>query len=274
MIKQIVIVALLAMAPVVQADLQIEIRDGDGRNSTVSSNGKQARMSDARESTYLVIDYSSGLFSLVDPQRRQVMQASAASFAGLADAGNKVKINLINQGPGPQIAGFATQKFSLSANDKHCTTLFGSKAVLEKKGLSELMDVMNRFQQQSQRMMGGFRNTKNICTQAQLQMAETYQTTGAPLRILDEHGQLESEVTGIDSNKSVSSDYYDIPANFDVVNIGDQMKQSGQAMQGIVDEMPDMNAIMQQLQQSGEVTPEMIEQMKKMKQRLKQQYQE
>ncbi len=45
------------------------------------------------------------------------------------------------------------------------------------------------------------------------------------------------------------------------------MNQAGQAtqqlIQGMGDDMPDMNAIMQQLQQSGEVTPEMIEKMKK-----------
>lgn len=276
MIKKMVIVVLVIMSSVVHADLQIGIQDGDGGNSTISSNGTLGHMSDSQDPSYVVIDYQKGLFSMVDPQRQQVIQATTQDFAGMGSGGDsQIRINLKKVGNGPKIAGYATQKFTLEANDKHCSTIFGSQAVLKKKSVQKLMGTMNQFQQQAQRMFGGLSGAMDVCTQAELQMADTYKTTGAPLRILDENGQLESQVTSIDTNKSLASDFYNIPGNFGIINAKDQMGQATQQIiQGMGDDMPDMNAIMQQLQQSGEVTPEMIEQMKKMKELLKQQYQQ
>ncbi len=66
------------------------------------------------------------------------------------------------------------------------------------------MDTMNQFQQQSKRMFGGLSGTMDALTQASLQMADTYKTTGTPLRILDENGHLEIQVTSKDSNKSLA----------------------------------------------------------------------
>ncbi len=78
MIKQIVIVALVTMSSAVRADLQIGIQDGDGRSSTISNNDILGHMSHSQDPTYVIIDYQKGLFSMVDPQRRQVMQAWVA----------------------------------------------------------------------------------------------------------------------------------------------------------------------------------------------------
>ena len=278
-IKHWLIVALVTTPSAALADLQIGIQDGDGRNSTISSNGIFGHMSDSQDPTYVVIDYQKGLFSMVDPKRQQVMQVTTKDFAGIGSSANsKVRIDLQKAGSGPKIAGYATQKFTLGANGTHCSTIFGSQAVLKKKGIQRLMDTMNQFQQQTQKMFGGFRGTMDICTQANLQMADTYKTTGAPLRILDKNGQLESQVVSIETNKNLPPDFYNIPKNFKITNAKEQMKQANQAtqqmMESMGDDMPDMNAIMQQLQQSGEITPEMIEQMEKMKELIKQQYQQ
>lgn len=279
MIKQIVVVVLTMMTSAVQADLQIGIQDADGHASTISSNGVFGHMSDSQDLTYVLIDYQEGLFSMVDPQRRQVMQVTSKGMAVVGPSGgSKVLIELQEIGSGPKVAGYATQKFTMGANGKHCSTIFGSLAVLKEDGVRKLMENMNQFQQQSQRMFGGLRGTMDDCTLASLKMPEIYQTTGAPLRILDKNGLLESEVTSINTNKSLPANYYDIPASFKLVSMKHQLNQAGQAsqqmLQGMSDDMPDMNGIMQQLQQSGEITPEMIEQMKKMQELLKQQYQQ
>ena len=278
MVRTIVIAAIVAMSSVVHADLQIDIQDADGRINTISSNGIFSHMSDSQYPSYVVIDNQKGLFNMVDPQRRQVMQATTKDFAGMGTGGDQIRINLKKIGSGPMVIGYATQKYILEADGKHCSTIFGSKAVLKKKGIQQLMDTMGQFQQQSQRALGGLLGTVNACTQANSQMMETYKTTGAPMRILDKDGQLESQITSINTNKRLAVDFYNIPDNFKVIKVKEQMDQAGQTpqqmMQGLGDNMPDMNAIMQQLQQSGQVTPEMIEQMKKMKALLKQQYQQ
>ena len=272
---RLLVLVFVTLSSNVQADLQIGIQSGDGSDSTISSNGLFAKMQDSQQPTYVIIDYQKSLFSMVDPQRQKAMQATANDFASMGSvATTPVKLDLKKAGNGPSIASYASQKFTLSVDGQHCSTIFGSQAVLKKKGMQPLLDAMTQLQQQSQRMLSGLRGAVDPCTQAGLQMAKYFKVTGAPLRILDKNDQLESQITSINDNKNLPANTYDIPANFERINIKDQMGQSSQSMpQGLGDDMPDMNAIMQQLQESGELTPEMMEQMKKMKEMLKQQIQ-
>lgn len=187
-------------------------------------------------------------------------------------------IKLLNKGKGPTIAGFKTQVYSLQVNGKNCGTIFGSKKLLNKKGIKEIFSALSQLQNQTQNMMGAYRGMMGECEQAELQMSNSYNTTGAPMRLLDQQGQLESEVRKINDNAKTPASYYKIPATYRVTNMQEKMNQARQqnerTRQQMQDNMPDMNKLMQQMQQQQGMPPEALERMKKMQDMFKQQSQQ
>lgn len=262
------------------ADIEITIRDQYGRTSTISSNGQAARMNNDREPGYMLIDFASNSMKSVDTQRREIMDLSGmADMPPMPGAGaaTPIQVRVNDQGAGPHIAGHATQKFAINANGKNCGTVFGSKMVMNLPGVSDIFEVFSTMQKQTQRMGGGFRSMLDECQQADLQMADHYRTVGAPLRVLDQHGQLESEVTRINTNASKPVGYYDAPPNYRVNNVQQQMQQARQQRHKMMQQMqnnglPDMDQIMQQMQQQPGMPPDAMERMRKMQEMLKQQF--
>lgn len=264
----ILILCTLSVYGYSQADTQIKTIDKDGESSTITSNGSIVRLDNANEPGYVLIDTRQQQFKMVDAQRQQVMVVDLKSAKKQAPpATSQVKISLNKTGKGPKIAGYSTDKYTLSANGKLCNTIFSSKAVMKIKGIAELFDAMGTMEQQSLNMMGGFRSMMDECEEANMQSAELFKTAGAPLRIIEADGQLESEIQSINSNAKINKTYYQIPASYQQVSMQQQMDRARQQMQ---QNMPDMNQIMQQMQQGGGMSPEAMEQMKKMQEMLQQ----
>ncbi len=256
----ILILCTLSLHGVTQADTQIKTIGNDGEYSTITSNGNIARIDNSSEPGYVLIDTRKQQFNMVDPQRRQVTVVNLKNSKKPAQAAtNQVKVSLNRIGKGPKIAGYRTDKYTLSANGRLCNTIFGSKAALNIKSMAELFDAMDTMEQ-SLDMMGGFRSMMDECDEANMQSAELFKAAGAPLRVIDANGQLESEVQSINSNTKVAKNFYQIPASYQQVSMQQQINQARQQMQ---QNMPDMNQIMQQMQQGG-MSPEAMKQMQQM----------
>jgi hypothetical protein len=283
MMLRILPLALLVLAvSVAQADSQITIKVKHGGVSLISTNGEKVRMEDQGDPSYVIGDYLSGQFSSVDPERKQVMLIDMNAMpesTSATDTSNPVTISLDKKGKGPKIAGYKTKEIVLNANGQYCGTVFGSKKVLKKKGISELFEFMNRMRQQSMKMMGAYRATRDVCEQAMGDLSLSFKKTGAPLRMLNAQGQIESEVTKIKTDKKIDPGYYEYPSDYTVVSVSDQInaasQQNQQMMEQMGQNMPNMEELMQQMQsQGGEVPPEAMEQLKKMQEMFKQYQQE
>jgi len=278
MLRILPVIFLFLAFSVVQADTQITINDIRGGVSEMSSSAKKARIDTQGDPTYSIVNYRSGEFFVVDPQRKEVMNMdmnSMSESAGAATTTSQVAIKLNKKGKGPKIAGYKTEKYALTANNQHCGTIFGSKKLLKKKGVSELFDFMNRMRLQTMKMMGAFRGGMDVCEQAMQDVTLSFKKTGAPLRMLDAQGNVESEVSKVKTGKNIDAAFYEIPAGYKVVNVADQMNaasQQGQEMMKQMGEnMPDMNELMKQMQgQGGEVPEEVMEQLKQMQEMMKQ----
>ena len=258
------------------ADTRVEIRDGEGGLSSFSSNGKRVRMENDGEASYVLIDLAKHEFKMVDPHNREVMTIGGMAEAESATVpAQKVTIQLLSQGKGPTIAGFSTQKYQINVNKINCGTIFGSKKALQQKGMSDFISAMGEMEQQTSQMADEYEAGMSPCSQAHFQSVKTFETTGAPLRIMDEQGQLESEVTSINTQAKTPDGYYDDPAGFKLTSIAEKMneatQQNQQMMQQMQNNMPDINQIMQQMQQGGEIPAEVMEQLKKMQDMLEQQ---
>lgn len=258
-----------------QADTQITVRDKSGSTSTFSSNGKSARMDDNQRPGYVLINFDKNQFNMIDPERREIMEMSTMPGNKSKVKTENVTVRLINKGSGPLIAGYKTRKYLIQANGKNCGTVYGSRKVLALKGIEDIFNALSQLQRQSQTMAGAFRGSRDDCEQADLQMSDSIKTTGAPLRMLDQHGQLENEVTSINTRASHPAAFYQPPAGYRVTNMQQQMdqtrQQNQQMMQQMQQNMPDMNKLMQQMQQQQGMPPEAMERMKKMQEMFQQQ---
>ncbi len=219
----------LIISATLNADIEITMTDASGRISTVSSNGEKARMQDGRDPTYMLLYLQSGNMEAVDTSRQEITELSdmhqvPAMMPGTA-AASAIKVKLVDRGKGPAVAGYSTRKYDIDANGRHCGSILGSQKVYRMQGVREIFEVFSNLQRQSSRIAGGFRAMLDECVQADQQLAEHYDTIGAPLRVVDETGRLENEVTGINTRASKPSGYYDAPAGFRRTNMQQQMQQ-------------------------------------------------
>ena len=144
-----------------------------------------------------------------------------------------------------------------------------------------MFESMRTVQQKTREMIGGFGGLLSPCQQAGLQMTNSLAAIGAPMKVLDEQGQLMSEVLSVDTRKNLPGDYYDTPAGLKVVDLDETISGVKQQTQQIMENMPDINEIMEQMQQDGsgmseemqQQMQEQMDQMQKMLQQLQQQQQ-
>jgi len=261
---------LLLFATGLQADVQIKMKDGGGRVSTISSNGKAVRIDEPSMPGYVLIDFASGQFMMVDTTRQQIMHSNLGGGGG-ADAQGGVPARLVDSGKGPKIAGYPTRKLAFSAAGKPCGTIYASRELLKDRSVTAMFESMRTMQQRMRGMMGGISGMLDDCQRANLQLAETLESSGAPMRIVDANGGLISEVVAVDSSVSLGRQFYQAPAGMARVDLDQQIGAAMQQGRKMMENMPDMNQIMEQMQQGGgQMTPEMQQQMQKMMEQLQQ----
>ena len=261
----------LIFLSVAQADVQITIKDGKGRTSAFSSDGKMARIEDRQMPGHVIIDYQSGEFFMVDSKRQEIMR-TVIDNKGMAGGDPAVKINLEDRGGGQKIAGYSTRKYEMRANGESCGTIYASSKLLQNKDVQAIFDSMRNMQQFSRSMRGGMSGMMTLCQQASMQLADVIESSGAPMKVIDEAGKLVSEVLAVDTNKKFPANHYDLPAGMKVVDMSEMMNQATQQTQELMEDMPDMGELMKQIQQGGgQMTEEMQQQMEKLQKMFQQQ---
>ncbi len=253
------------------ADVQITIKGDKGRNSTFSSNGEMARIEDKQMPGYVIIDYASGDFYMVDTERGEIMRTSVGK-GGAGVNESKISVTLKDKGGGQKIAGYSTRKFEMIANGETCGTIYASSKLLKNNEIRAIFESMRNMQQFSRNMTRGMSGIMSVCQQANMQLADMIESSGAPMRVLDQNGNLQSEVLAVDTKKKFAASHYALPSGMKVVDMSDKMDASTQQTQQMMDNMPDMGELMKQIQQGGgQMTEEMQQQLQEMMKQLQQQ---
>jgi len=223
------------------ADVQITVKDGFGGNSTFSSNGQLVRIDGQKMDGFIVIDYASGDFFMVDSKQGEVKQASLDQIDATQGAA-PLSITLENKGGGPKIAGYLTRKFEMIVSGEGCGTVYASSKLLQNKDVRAIFESMRNMQEFSSRIMGGMSGIMPVCQRANMQLADVIESSGAPLRVVDKGGKMLSEVLTVVTDKKYAADHYALPAGMKVVDMTEQMNQATQQTQ-------QMKQMMEQLQQ-------------------------
>ena len=223
------------------ADVQITVKDGFGGNSTFSSNGQLVRIDGQKIDGFIVIDYASGDFFMVDSKQGEVKQASLDQIDATQGAA-PLSITIEDKGDGPKIAGYLTRKFEMIVSGEGCGTVYASSKLLQNRDVRAIFESMRNMQEFSSRIMGGMSGIMPVCQRANMQLADVIESSGAPLRVVNKGGKMLSEVLTVVTDKKYAADHYALPAGMKVVDMTEQMNQAAQQTQ-------QMKQMMEQLQQ-------------------------
>lgn len=263
----------LALPATLLADTVIEL-DNNNEASTFMSNGKKARINTRGKSDYMIVDYSNNAIYAVMPDQRQIINLNQSVPALSSNRAPEVKLAFAAAGPGPAIAGYATESYRFSANGENCGTIHASREALNGTSIGSMLDAMHEMAENHLKSLGGFAAAIPPCQQARMSLAKQVSRIGAPLQTLDAYGQVESRITRISKNVSVAAGSYDLPADYKNVSMADKITDA-QKMHSNMDQLqkhePQMQEMMRQMQQSGRLPPEAMEQMQRYQERMQQQ---
>lgn len=260
-----IFVSALLLHTSASADTLVRIKDGQGQKTHFMSNGEFGRMNIAGDDQYMIIHYASQSVKMVMPSQRQVLDMSGGIPSMGGKAPEKVDMQIKAISGSPKIAGYVTRAYQLSANGENCGTLYASKKAMNGSNMRKMFSALQNMAEKSRQRMGAFSGMLTQCQRAQMSMSNSLSKVGAPLRMKDSRGKIQSEVLSIDKNATLRAGTFTIPANYKVINMADQMRQGQAAQKKAQQGMPDMGKMMQEMQKSGGMTPEMMEQMKKMR---------
>ena len=77
--------------------------------------------------------------------------------------------------------------------------------------------------------MGGMSEIMPVCQRANMQMADAIESSGAPLRVVDNTGKMLSEVLSVDTDKKLAGNHYALPAGMKVVDMTDAFSKTAEA---------------------------------------------
>jgi len=264
---QLASIAVLALCTTtVFAGTVVKIQDSEGL-ATILTDGKHARMNSS-DNEYVLVDYKKQTVTIVDPTAQQAVLLDAKKTSG-ANPASKLNTTLKAIGAGKNIAGYATKKYSFSANGKTCGVIYGSTEVYQKKGIKELVQAMNNIMEKQQAMMGGFAGMLDDCALAEMKLNDQVKTIGVPMRT-EKNGVVDSEVKSIKLNVDLPADTFVVPAGYKTVTMEQKMSEAKQQMQQMQQYQPQMQQMMQQMQESGQMPPEVMEQMRRAQDMMKQ----
>lgn len=245
----------------------VEIRDQQDM-TTIKTDGDMARMDTSGEE-YVIVELKTNKIHFVSPAEKEVMLIDPDSMPSGGQSDSPAA-KLKKLGNGPTIAGYDTEKFSFSVNNKSCGVIYGSRDATGAEGIKDLLDVMRTLAEKQRAMMGGFAGMLDDCALAEMNVADHVATIGVPMRV-EKNGNMVSEVKSIKVSQKLPADTFTIPASFKKVTMQDKMAGAQQQMQQYKQQyQPQMQDMMRQMQQSGQMTPEMIERMRQAEKMMQQ----
>jgi len=218
------VIALLSYSTLGFAATEVESMDMEGTTHKMWVQEKLMRVNTNNESNYMLFNAADGKMYSVNPDKKQVIDLSSL-FAkeSPGTVTEKQTAKFIKVGKGPAIAGYATEEYQFIANGQTCAKEFLSVEALLKFRSLDIFEALSKFVS-SVRMNNAMGKT-SPCDSTQISFDKTYPQLGIPLRIIDRNGSLESEIVRIADNVSVPADWFDVPAGYEVVNLGQIMQQ-------------------------------------------------
>ncbi|MBT8127421.1 MAG: hypothetical protein KJP15_08055 [Gammaproteobacteria bacterium] len=221
--------------PAADADIVIEFKN-QGNESQFLTNGKMARINTRGTDDYMLVDFDQNTIYSITPEQQQVINISDSlpATGGLSPPPIKLKLTLLDKGP--TIAGYPTTQYRLSANGEHCGSIYASKEALSGSAIENMFDTLKTIANNHMQALGGFAALIPVCQLAQMELANKLEDIGAPMRMTNEDGDIDSEITKILIDAAVEPDQYALSTSNQLTPTAQQNKSAQSQSQQQADE--------------------------------------
>ena len=210
--KSIIALACLFVSSA-SADIVIEFKN-QGNESQFLSNGKMARINTRGTDDYMLVSFEKNTIYSVSSEQNQVVNLSdSLPSIGFSEP-PKIKLTLKPLGEGPELVGYPTTRYRFSANSESCGSIYASKEALSGTAVVNMFDTLKAMADSHVQSLGGFAALIPVCQLAKIELANKFKEIGAPMRVTNNDGEIDSEILKILKNASVETDYYALPAPY------------------------------------------------------------
>ncbi len=222
----------------------IENRDARGEISRVSIEGGWARFdgADKGKSGYMLVDLSSVTFYAVAPAEHTIIEFSPKEKK--KDKQQAVKMDLEGAGKGPEVAGYETQIYKLSADGKSCGSILLSKSAAKIKDVSKLLGALRGLNPDTfipEEMQQSFHAHRDPCDLAKTQLGEkAIVKLGFPMKSLDPKGKVIDEVVSIKTGIKLDSALFELPEEYSRTTVKEMMEGMRKEMEAARDKIEKM----------------------------------
>ena len=206
------------------ADTVIEFKF-NGAQSQFLTNGSKARINSRGTDDYMVVDFDTRTIYSVAPDKKQIANITESIPSIIAIEPPRVRTDIKPAGDGPVIAGYSTQKFRLSANGEYCGMVFASKDALKGTTIENMFGTLKTMSDSHIKSLGAFAAIIPSCQLAMLRLTDKLPYIGAPMRVIDVEGKVDSEITRIIKSAGVEPHNYTLPGNYKMASTGELLEQ-------------------------------------------------
>lgn len=200
----------------------IESINGNGVPGKVMIDGFRARIDGGELGGYLLIHLERKQIFAVNHEERVVLDLNSPPPSYPLAAGDKppeppappkVEMNLV--GDGPTIAGYATQRYRVLANGKHCFDEFLASAPLQNEEIQRFVAVIGAASRPQQPVVLGAPYDKiPPCDAAEEIVDDRYSQLGIPMRTRNFAGNITHEIKAIRTVKAFPAGTFNFPAGY------------------------------------------------------------
>ncbi len=269
-------------SPVVAAGVMVESVNKHQMHSKVSIEATRARIDSGSDDNYLLMDLASGKTYTVNHLEGVVIdhESAVATSEHITSAIKDrmmPKVELLKQGDGPEINGFATVHYRVMINDTiHCSDEYLAPEAVEDAMVKNFVAAMARGSDGVDNIiMASLFGDEQMCEAAADIVDDEYADKGLPMRSVDPQGMVTHEITSITAPVTFAVEDMTLPASYELLSraqMRERLSERARELQKQIDALPeiDMEEVMQQvMKQQREMQQQMKDTAADLKQKLK-----
>jgi len=203
----------------------IESTDNVGNHVSVLIDKEMARVDSSDLEGYMVVNMAKQKLYVVSHDEHVVIDLSVAADnnsrldMNVASNSRRPATTFVDQGRGPEIAGYASQHYKVMVGNKRCFDEYLSKKMIAYPEVHKFIQVMaKQSQARENEGMVEYYAADNPCESAEDVMDTQHLSLGLPLRTLDDQGVAVYEVTRITLDAVSSTDSFKFPEDYPLVS--------------------------------------------------------
>lgn len=201
----------------VNAATLVETQSGEHGMQKMWIEGSHMRVDMGKGGEYMLADYSKKKIFIIDPVKKEMVDMSQfINDSTRHSDGLQVRVKLV--GSGPAVAGYSTQKYSLSVNGRPCKQALVSHKALEDAKLGPMLEAISSIDINP---MGS--QFMSECDRAGMLFAKRMKKLGMPLGMIESNGKITDKVERIVQNAPLPANGFKLPTGFRRITMQQKM---------------------------------------------------